>query len=115
MQPPGKRMKRGRMAAIFSARSLRSPFSRPLKVSCGNSETMSRSTWVPAAAPPTITARRPAVVVALAVSSPVYFFQAPSVSVTSAAAYSVAPAASSTAMRTGRSAVPSRRAQKEKS
>ena len=76
---------------------------------------MSRSTVVPAAAPPTISMRRPAVVVALAVSSPSYFVHAPLVIVASAVPWTVVPAASSTATRTGRSPAPSRRAQNEKS
>nr|WP_235999005.1 hypothetical protein [Qaidamihabitans albus] len=66
-QPPGKRTKPGSSAAIFSARSRRSPFGRFRKVSRGNSDTMSRAT-VPV--PPADTVSRPVVLVVVATNVP---------------------------------------------
>src|SRR4051794_7721789 len=71
-QPPGKRTKPGFRAAIFSARSLRSPFGRPLYVSRGKSDTMSS-----AAARSVATERRPVVLARVAVNVAVYLAQPP--------------------------------------
>jgi hypothetical protein len=75
-QPPGKRRNDGCRAAIFSARSLRIPWS--FHVSWGSTETMSKSTCVSGSGvPPTITATRPALVVPVAFSTPWYLVQVP--------------------------------------
>jgi hypothetical protein len=111
-QPPGNRMKPGRSAAIFSARSRRSPFGRPRKVSRGNSETMSRRS-VPV--PPANTASRPASVVAPAVSVPVYLRQVSPRTVRPTGVARLAPAVSRRPTDSGVPPGASVRAQTEKS
>src|SRR6478672_11901720 len=90
--PPGKRTKPGCRAAILSARSLRSPFGRFLKVSRGKSETSSRRS-VPV--PPASTAIRPEVVDAVATNVPEYFVHvSPATATVTWEAYAVVRAAS---------------------
>jgi hypothetical protein len=111
-QPPGSRMNPGSSAAIFSARSRRSPFGRPLYVSRGKSDTMSsRSVPVPAAR----TESRPRSVVRAARSVPVYFAHPSPVTVTASGAASGSPAASCSPIVSGVPPVASVRAQIEKS
>ncbi len=71
-QPPGKRRKPGFSAAIFSARSLRSPLGWFLYVSRGNSDTMSRAVSAEVA-----TVSRPRLLVRDAVNVALYRVQPP--------------------------------------